>query len=233
MNKIITWNLQHGGGSRIDRIVDVLKQHQNATTFVLTEFKNNTFGTFIQKALSDIGFINQYTTKGGEKENSVLIASTEYFKYKLFPELNNHSQRVIKVYNNNFSVYGCYFPQANEKKHVFDFLLKEIENNPNEKIIITGDINTGKHYLDEHGATFFHTDYLVKIENNNFFDAWRYFHKDKREFSWYSNAGNGFRLDHFFIHHDLQHLLKGCNYIHTYREDKISDHSMMQLEIDA
>jgi exodeoxyribonuclease-3 len=85
--------------------------------------------------------------------------------------------------------------------------------------------------MDEEGATFFHADYLDKIEQGNLFDAWRHFHKDKKEFTWFSNAGNGFRLDHFFVHKDLKEKVKRCDYIHRYREDKITDHSMMLLEL--
>ena len=231
MNTIITWNLQHGGGSRLTHIVNTLKQHSDATTFVLTEFKNNSYGKIIQTSLAEIGFVHQFTATNDPALNSVLIASKENFQSKTFPELNEHSQRVIKIYNNSFSLYGCYFPQADLKKYVFDFLLKEIKNNPTEKIIITGDINTGKHYMDEAGATFFHSGYLDKIEAENFFDAWRYIHNDKKEFSWYSRAINGFRLDHFFVSNNLKPLLNQCYYIHDYRERGISDHSMMLLEL--
>ena len=231
MNKILTWNLRHGGGSRVTMIIETLKLHSNATTIILTEFRNNENASIIQSSLSESGFIHQFTTTAEPTKNSVLIASKENFKSKTFPELAEHSQRVIKVFNDNFSIYGCYFPGQDNKKYIFDFLLKEIKQQPTSKIIITGDINTGKHFIDEKGATFFHSDYINKIEEHNFFDAWRHFHHDKKEYTWFSNAGNGFRLDHFFVHNNLKEKVVSCNYIHDYREEKISDHSMMLLEL--
>ena len=231
MTTIITWNLRHGGGNRVEKIIDTLQQHSNATTIVLTEFRNNDNAPKMQTALADLGFIHQYTTTADAKKNSVLIASKEKYSSKTFPELGDHSQRVIKVSNNDYSLYGCYFPGNDDKKYVFDFLLKEIKSNPTEKIIITGDINTGKHFIDEKGATFFHADYLDKIENENLYDAWRHIHNDKKEFTWYSNVGIGFRIDHFFVHNDLKEKVKSCDYIHDYREQKITDHSMMTLEL--
>jgi exonuclease III len=231
MDKIITWNLQHGGGKRVTKIIDVLRQHTDATIFVLTEFHNNENAIKIQSALTDLGFIHQYTTTAAAKDNTVFIASKEKFVAKTFPELDDHSQRVIKISSTDFSLYGCYFPGNDAKKYVFDFLLKEIKNNPTEKIIITGDINTGKHNIDEVGASFFHADYLDKIENENYLDAWRHIHKEKKEYTWFSRVGNGFRIDHFFVHNDLKEKVKSCDYIHDYREQKITDHSMMTLEL--
>jgi exonuclease III len=231
MDKIITWNLQHGGGKRVTKIIDVLRQHTDATIFVLTEFRNNDNASKIQSALTDLGFIHQYKIEAGVRKNSVLIAAKENFAAQTFAELGDHSQRVIKISNKRFSLYGCYFPGQDDKKYVFDFLLKEIKNNPTERIIITGDINTGKHYLDQAEATFYHADYLDKIENENYFDAWRHIHKDKKEYTWFSRVGNGFRIDHFFVHNDLKEKVKSCDYIHDYREQKITDHSMMTLEL--
>ena len=232
MNIILTWNIRHGGGARVSKIIETLKGHTDATTIILTEFRNNGNAKVIQEALHELGFIYQFKAQTEINKNSVLIVSKENFKYKLFPELTNHSERVVKVYNDNYSIYGCYFPGMDDKKYVFDFLLNEIKENPNEKIIITGDINTGKHYIDEQGATFAHSAYINRIEESNLFDAWRYIHNDKKDFSWYSSAGNGFRLDHFFVHNDLKPNVVSCEYIHQYREDKITDHSMMVLTLN-
>ena len=149
MTTILTWNLQHGGGKRVKKIIDTLKRHHDATTIVLTEFRNNKNAAVIQSALADIGFVNQFKTTADPKTNSVLIVSKENFESKTFPELNVHVNRVIKLSNETYSLYGCYFPRGDDKKYVFDFLLKEIKENPNEKIIVTGDINTGKHLIDE------------------------------------------------------------------------------------
>jgi len=233
MQKIITWNLQHGGGKRIVQIIACLKQHTDATIFVLTEFRNNVNAPILQAALREMGYIHQYTATSDVKQNAVLIASKELFQATTFPELGEHAQRVIKISNQHFSLYGCYFPGNDDKKYVFDFLLKEIRNNPTEKIIITGDINTGKHYIDEKAATFYHANYLDKFENENLFDAWRYIHKDKKEYSWYSRVNNGFRIDHFFVHENLKKSIKSCYYIHDYREQKVTDHSMMLLEFEG
>lgn len=231
MMKITTWNLRHGGGSRTDQIISTLKK-LISDILVLTEFRNNEYGQKIKAALTNFGYSNLYTTNADSKLNSVLIASRQIFSSQTFPELGDHAQRVIKISADNFTLLGAYFPGNDLKKYVFDFLIKYIHDNPSENIIITGDINTGKHYIDEQGATFFHSTYIDKFEHLGFIDAWRQIHHDKKEFTWYSNAGNGFRLDHFFVNGNLKQKITDCFYDHQPRTDKISDHSSMTLTLD-
>ena len=229
---ISTWNLRHGGGKRIKEIIQVLSENSETDVFVLTEYRNNSNKEFIKSELNKLGYIYQFNPNSSPKLNSVLIASKMEFDAEIFEILNEHKQRVIKVFNQDFSIYGCYFPLQNLKKEVFEFLLNQIDENNSENIIIVGDFNTGKHYIDEKGKTFYCSEYFNKLEQSKMIDAWRLVNGEKKEFSWYSNAGNGFRLDHFFIKSNLKSRIKSCEYIHKYRERKISDHSMMKLEIE-
>ena len=227
--KITTWNIRHGGGSRIKEISQFCSENRDSDVLVITEFRNNKNKDLIIKVLDNFGYSRVFTTDAESKINSVLVACKNENKVEVFDELKEHKQRVIKVKNSNFSIYACYFPQQKLKKIVFDFLLKEIKNNPNENIIIAGDFNTGKHYLDEKGASFYCAEYLDKLEDAGMIDAWRFINKDKREYSWYSNAGNGFRIDHFYVSNNLTNKIKDCCYNHKYRENKFSDHSSMTL----
>ncbi len=234
MNKFIigTWNLRHGGGNRVNQILESIGENNNLDVIVLTEFRNNQNKPIIENGLKIQGFEFIATIEVEPRLNSVLIASKKKFNnIETFPVLIIHSQRVLKVKIEGLNIYGCYFPGQDLKKEIFEFLLTEIESKGKENTIITGDINTGKHYLDENGATFFHSDYLDRFEEKGMIDAWRKIHGEKKEFTWFSNAGNGFRLDHFFIDNNLSDKIIKCEYKHKYREDKISDHSMMILEL--
>ena len=230
--KITTWNIRHGGGSRIKEISQFCSENRDSDVLVITEFRNNKNKDLIINVLDNYGYSRVFTTDAESKINSVLVACKNENKVEVFDELKEHKQRVIKVKNSNFSIYACYFPQQKLKKIVFDFLLKEIKNNPNENIIIAGDFNTGKHYLDEKGASFYCAEYLNKLEAAGMLDAWRFINKDKREYSWYSNAGNGFRIDHFYVSNNLSNYIKDCYYNHQYRENKFSDHSSMTLDLE-
>ena len=229
--KITTWNLRHGGGKRIKKIISALK-NEPSDVIILTEYRNNKNSEELKKSLSELGYIHQYWFDSEPRINSVIIVSKQEFENKEnFPILKEHQQRVLKVRVNGYNIYGCYFPGKELKKEVFEFLLSEINTRSKENIIITGDINTGKHFIDEKGASFYHSEYLDKFESKGLIDAWRKVNEENKEFSWYSNAGNGFRLDHFFIDVDLADNIINCEYRHIYREDKISDHSLMSLEL--
>ena len=62
-------------------------------------------------------------------------------------------------------------------------------------------------------------------------DAFRFLNGNIKEYSWYSNAGNGFRIDHFFVSKNLKSNLTKCYYKHNCRKNNTSDHSLMSLDI--
>lgn len=49
--------------------------------------------------------------------------------------------------------------------------------------------------------------------------------------SWYSNLGNGFRVDHVFVNQSDKNKIDQCFYLHEKRIDKTSDHSIMEVEL--
>ena len=233
MRKLVigTWNLRHGGGVRTEKILCSIKVNNKVDVWVLTEYRNNQNREIFEQGLKKQGYLYFQSINVEPKLNSVLIASKIEFKSKTFPNLKEHEQRIIKIEIEKYTIYGCYFPNMNIKKVIFDFLMSEIEKYGTNNLIFTGDFNTGKHYLDEKGATFLHANFLDLFEKVGLIDAWREIHKVKKEFSWFSHIGNGFRLDHFFIDKNLTDKIIDCEYIHKYREEKISDHSMMILEL--
>lgn len=214
----------------MNSIISVLEK-ESADVLILTEYRNNKVSELLKSSLKDFGYNYQYTIDTEPRVNSVLIATKIEFLSETFEELGEHRNRVIKLQNSVYTIFGCYFPLNKHKKKVFEFLLAQIEKNKDQNIIIAGDYNTGKHYIDEKGATFFHSNYLEEFENKGLFDVWRELNPTKKEFSWYSNAGNGFRLDHFFIQEKLKDNVIDCYYKHSYREDNFSDHSLMTLEL--
>ena len=228
---ITNWNIRHGGGKRTREIIDVIKDNKRSDVFILTEFRNNSNKDVFEETFKFFGFKNIITTNSDSKTNSILIASKEEYKVEFFDSLKDHKQRVVKIKSSKLSIYGCYFPQQKLKKDVFEFLLKELARNKDENIIIAGDLNTGKHYIDEKGASFYCSEYLYELEKEGMVDAWRLINGNKKEYSWYSSAGNGFRIDHFFVTNSLKNSVAECFYNHSYRENKFSDHSLMSLKL--
>jgi exonuclease III len=226
--KILSWNILQGGGSRIQSIVNFLLE-QNAEIICLSEFHNNTNGYFLRSSLLKSGWIHQSTGANAEENNTVFIASKIPFESS-YPakNLDTYQDLMIKANFSAFSLYNNYFPHKKEHK-LFDILFEELHSNSNA--IIVGDLNTGKNYIDQVGDSFWYQKEFSTLEKNNFIDAFRFFHKEKKEYSWYSHQGNGYRYDHTFFYQTLSAIAKNCYYLHEVREQKISDHSPMILEL--
>lgn len=230
--KIITWNIRQGGGTRINKVICSIKDYK-ADIIVITEYRNNENGLELRKFLLDNGYLFQIVPMVDKNKNTLLIAARSDFSSQLFlQDLHEDYFRVVKVENNDLCLYGLYFPQKMEKKKIFDFMLNEMNKYKGKAVVFIGDFNTGKHFIDEEKNTFFCSQYINIIEENNYADAWRFINKDKHEFSWYSNRGNGFRIDHAYINEEYKDKILNCFYSHKEREDKITDHSMMVLELD-
>ena len=229
--KIETFNIRHGGGPRVSSILKSIEKH-DPDIVLLTEFRNNVKGETLKSELFKLGYTYQVNGIVGAKVNTLLLASkVEFLDAGFKTNLGDHSHRLLVVTFPYFTIVGFYFPQRLEKIPVFNSLIEVISENKNQPIIALGDLNTGKHYSDEKGSSFYAAEYMAELEKICE-DAWRKFHGPKQEYSWYSNKGNGFRIDHAFVTRSMSNVLTNVWYSHAEREGKISDHSALILEFN-
>ena len=101
----------------------------------------------------------------------------------------------------------------------------------------------GKRELDEEkpqGNRFRREhDWLVAIEKRGWADGFRHLHGTRREYTWYSQRNNGFRLDYAF---SCPRLTPGLTQLqHAWgqvpaqpeRRDGLSDHAAIILDLDT
>ncbi len=228
MLKVLSWNIQQGGGSRVKPILSFLTK-QAAQIIILSEFRNNKSGAFLRTKLLEQGYQFQFVSLGTSDTNSVLIASQLPCSSTLFRDKKiDFDHSIICVEFEAFKCFGVYLPH--KKKHtLFDILHQEVVGE--KPSIIAGDFNTGINLVDQKGTSFWYTDELKKLDDLNLHDAFRHVHGNVESYSWYSHQGNGYRYDHTYVHNDLLPLVKQCDYIHEAREKKWSDHSPMILEL--
>jgi len=226
MLKILSWNIQHGGGTRIKEILKFL-QKSAAQIIVLSEFRNNRNGIFLRHKLLELGYSFQFVSLISSDTNSVLIASKLACNSRLFVDRKqDYDHAIIGVEFLAFRLYGVYLPH--KKKHkLFDILQKELVGE--KPSILMGDFNTGINHVDQKGDSFWYTTELKRLEKIGMQDAFRYLHGDVETYSWFSHQGNGYRYDHIYVYNDLLPLIKECDYLHEAREQKWSDHSPMAI----
>lgn len=231
MLKILSWNIRQGGGSRSQGILNAI-QKIDPQILALNEWRNNSASIQMRYALLRQGYLHQFTPNSPSNYNSVFLASKFDFATSLYKtEDANYPYNIICGHFDAFEVFSVYLPH--KKKHqLFPVLIEEVKSRPLPSIIV-GDYNTGHNFIDQKGNSFWYEAELQQLESENMVDAFRHVHKDKKDYSWYSHQGNGFRYDHTYVEDTLCPWISGCRYLHEYREDKLSDHSPMLLVLNV
>ena len=118
------------------------------------------------------------------------------------------------------------------KTSFWNAVLQAAHNRLAEPFLFIGDFNTGAPFTDEVGNTFACAEHFAKLSAFGWTDMWRHYNRETREGTWYSSKGNGFRLDHAFASPSLRPRIASCRYSHVEREAKVSDHSILIVEVD-
>jgi exodeoxyribonuclease III len=116
--KILSWNIRHGGGSRVIRIQSVIADHK-PDILILSEFRNNAAGVNLRHWLSDFG--HKFQAAGNAQaasDNAVLVSSLFPFKEVSFPELKINSHRCVGARFEQLTLLGLYFPVMEAKRPV-------------------------------------------------------------------------------------------------------------------
>jgi exonuclease III len=134
-------------------------------------------------------------------------------------------------------VAGVYVPVISavllsQKQQFWATLHNAGRRNLSRPFVLAGDFNTGDFPLDkaDAGRKFSCTREYQQMRDFGLTEAWRTCNGERREYSWVSNRGNGFRIDHAFLTPGLQSRLTGARYSHDEREAKDSDHSILVVD---
>lgn len=229
--RVLTLNLRHGGGSRTDSIGAFITDCA-PDTVVLTEFRENQFGRRLCSMLKEIGHEHQATSEPPKKANGVMLASRLPFLPVGSNEAVPHGAWRFLEADFESARFGCvYFPLGKAKLEFWTWFIDHLHLNRSRRYLAIGDFNTGKHLIDEDGSTFHGAAFRDTMESLDFVDAWRSTNKEKREFTWFSHAGNGFRLDYAFLSSSLAPSLISARHIHESRCPELTDHSALLVEL--
>ena len=253
-----SWNV-NSVRARIENILDYLNSShpdilmmQEIKTeekkFPYDEFKKAGYQSFVseQKSYNGVAFL---TKKKIENINLT------FFRDKL-----NQARTIvgdIKIKKKIIKLINLYVPNGNPidtekytyKKNWLELLVKQIQiiKKNYENIIVGGDFNIIPDEIDVYDHKLYENDALFKLEirkklrellNLGFYDVYRHFNNDKREFtfwdyqsgSWMKN--NGMRIDLFLVSNNLIDNIKKVN-INKKPRSKIkpSDHTPIECEI--
>jgi exodeoxyribonuclease-3 len=244
--RLLSWNIRHGGGARLPKIVAAIGAH-NPDVIALTEFRTKP-GAELFAALKANGFPYIVSTNPAGSDNGIAVISRTPMHCTLpcpappenvvrwldidFPEYGFG----LGVLHILVSVPGLREPRGASMRRFWDAVTIAAEARLHAPFLFVGDWNTGVRGVDEDGKTFICAQYFTKLSTLGWSDLWRHHNPGPTERTWYSKLkggapGNGFRLDHAFATPSVQPRVKGCRYSHAEREAQISDHSIMILDV--
>jgi exodeoxyribonuclease-3 len=236
--KLLTWNINRGGGKRIDQIAISIKNHE-PDIVVLTEYRNNKAGLELRSRLDSFDLVHQVSIDTPITIDSVLVSSNIQYKYMdhSFNEFSLLTRLIcldfkrfilVAVYLNPFAPGRKFYEKRKKFQLFWEGVIKLGKEYINRPSIFIGDFNTGKDNIDAEGTAFPGYEHIDKMKKLGFKDAWRHLNPNKREYTWFSpKRRNGFRLDYIFLSSKIQNRLVEAYHSHVEREMRISDHSLL------
>ena len=235
--RLMHWNIRQGGGKRCSSILDAIIGQQ-PDCVVLMEFRERNAAS-LRAGLRANGLTYQLATPGEGSTNRILFASRTPFtqvQSEIAPPFPARWLNV-RLTNSQILIGAAHIPGWSDGKPLGDrkmrswnHLLEMSQKYPNDPMLLVGDFNTGVRCVDETGRTFKASECLKQLQIVGWKDAWRHKHGDKREYTWFSRTGSGFRIDHAFCTSSILPLLQDARYLHHAREAKFSDHSPLIVE---
>jgi len=257
--KISSWNV-NSVRARILNIIDYIKASKPDILLlqeIKTEEKNFPFSDF-----DNLGY--QCHVFGQKSYNGVAFITNKKIRninLQFLKDKKKQSRIIvgdIKIKSNIVSLINIYVPNGNPidtekydyKKDWLDNFNKEIKKKIkiNKNIIIAGDFNIIPESIDVYDYRKYENDALFKLEirkkfrelkNLGFQDAYRFFNKDKQEYTfWDYMAGawqknHGMRIDHFLVSNNLLDKIKKVNIDKNPRSKlKPSDHTPIEIKLN-
>ncbi|WP_146396980.1 endonuclease/exonuclease/phosphatase family protein [Planctomycetes bacterium CA13] len=242
--KIVSWNIRHGGGKQSDSISDQLARWEPSIV-CLSEFRGTKPSQEIATRLSEHGLGFQMTTvvKSRPVDNRLLVAS-EYPITRL--ECHGKLQEIGSWLHVEvdceipFRLAAMYVPNRGKPSHlkyqIHDEVIEMMKSEGDNATIAMGDTNTGQPDLDE-SAKFFNKHearWFDRISETGWIDAWRHRNPEKREYTWHTHTGSGFRLDQAFVTQKMNQRVTSIEYRwgRDAEDQCLSDHAAIMVELD-
>ena len=212
--RIVFWNIWHGGGRRASGIVDQMLDW-NPDVVALAEFRGTKPSRSIAQRLRDAGLVHQLSTVNEEEPtwNSLLLASrfeVEKVHIEGAPKPDYLWLLAKAEAEPAVHIGVVHIPLDQDYPgfwlKYYRSLLQLARGWQLGPAVFVGDMNSGLNGLDEETAHSedYNGTFMKPLEALGWRDMFRRFHPGIDAPTWYSRAGNGFRLDQAFVNPELQ-----------------------------
>ncbi len=246
--RFVSWNIQQGGGSRVERILRQLESW-DADIAGLCEFRGSASSQEIAQGLASMGLAHQATTSDSEdrNRNGLLLASRWPIESQPTAGVLQQTRRWLHVKVKSLDVMLMHVPNRDEddyhgipgvKYETHDRVIESFQQLRGHAAIAFGDTNSGQIGIDE-SSSFFNKrehEWFTRINESGWIDVWRSRYPEEREYTWHTGSGDdaGFRLDQLFATCEIEPRIRQVR--HDWgdggRAAKLSDHAALVFELD-
>ena len=233
--RLLSWNILQGGGKRTTDIAARIESLQ-PDIVTLQEFRGGKTAPIILDVLNRLGLEYQHTVEASASKNTVMLAANTPFETKPWAaELDSRlcAQASFEISTSSISsleLFAGHLPQKRAQVPYFTTLGK-LNADDFEAAMIIGDLNCGIPFEDSETKSFVNTHLFQNLLRNGWVDTWRERNPTSREYTWISARGNGYRYDHCLANKHTNKLISNVEYIQSVREDGLSDHAAMLVEL--
>ena len=234
---MLSWNIRQGGGRRLGDIVAAINGYE-PDVVVLNEVRARTASTLCAQ-LSDAGLaFQEHTSPLGFEAGSLVAARLPLRRLPRRGPSKILQHGLLEVELADECVIGAvYGPMVTPKHRPFwNRLVRHATAHVGASYLLIGDFNTCEAGVDAYKKPLAGSDQFVAIRDAGYVDLWRRTNSTM-EYTWFSfgRGGvtlNGFRIDHALASPSLAHRVTDCRYSHAEREGRLSDHSVLLLEVE-
>ncbi len=240
--RLVCWNILHGGGPRRTPLIALRLCDLSPDLVVLTEFRRTTGGQ-IAGVLHDCGLVHQATTGPAAGRNGVFIAA----RTPLVPGEPGPaawaSNRWLDVWMPEVGVWltGVHAPDAHrsdagrlQRQAAFwQHVVRTCRARRDGCHLVAGDLNAGRHGLDEAGRSFTGPAFLGRLASMGYRDGYRLLSPRDRSPTWVSPAGSGFRIDAVWVSEAMSRGVRRAWHEGPALDSGESDHAPVVVDFDC
>ncbi|HEX6074680.1 MAG TPA: endonuclease/exonuclease/phosphatase family protein [Micromonosporaceae bacterium] len=245
--RLVVFNAQHAAPERACRQVAWLARQECADLVVVTEVGPGPGGDALVTALADHGYASVVDPAPATRDYRTVLASRSAALQPVDSGVTVLPHRApcaaLRLGGHHVVLLGLYVPsrgpkqRRNEDKRAFQAAvsaaLSGLIARCEGPLIVAGDLNVVEPGHTPHHRVFgqWEYDFYRSFPAAGLTDAYRHLLPETVEQSWYGRAGNGYRFDHVFLTAAHRARLLACGYLHEPREQGLTDHSAMVIQI--
>lgn len=239
--RVISWNIQRilkrVGGKRIAEAL----LRQRPDVIALNEASSGEIFQELSGSLRHDGFVPIAHEAQRFIFRTIAFVNTDASLIAMPPPLPKDDPFWIELRVGDTSISAAYIPPpgpayaASRSAH-WEAAVSIARNVGDRRHLIIGDLNTTLHGVDEIGARVPGEHWLKALEQCRWTEGWRAKNSNAAigdRYSWYSRSRAGFRLDQAWLSPALTSSLVGAEMDHGVRENGLSDHSMLIIDLNT